>query len=283
MRLGIKTNWRDVDAMAAIAKRHGATVLEYQMLTGDLERHAEEAFDAFAPYRDAFELRVHQPECALDAAGQRFFLDPASPEARERDASTAALAEVARHAMHLRARGLVLHVGGTVTTARPAGGRREAFLDSLEDLPRHVPIFVENMPPVYMNEQFIGAGAGSPMWARDAAGLQAVVAQVDGFTLDVSHAWLTGGRANLDDFLTTLGPQTRHVHLNGTRLARGPKGGEGTPLDDSDYGPETWQRVLAAVHPDAVIVPEIFDGHLEGGRAFDHALGLLAPLVNGGR
>lgn len=265
MKLGLKAHWRDVDAMVAIAKKHGATALEYQMLLGDLEAsNAQSAFEAFLPHRDAFELRIHQPEF-FAFEGQTTFLDISSPDAAIRDASVAFLAECARHAMELRAKALIIHPGGL--WRGNVGGGPDILRHSLQDFPRHVKLLLENMP-------YFGPDGDFPAAFRVPAGLLAVDDLVDGFVLDISHAYLAvpdGSEAVVRAFVKELGPRVMHVHANGSRGGVGPSG-EGTPFTDSDYGEVLVREVLAGVSPDAVVVPEILDGHLDGAKKFDDGL-----------
>lgn len=281
VKLGVKVHWRDVDAMAAIAERHGATVLEYQMLPGDLEEHAQEAFDALLPYRGRFELRVHQPE-VFRAGDGLHFLDISSPDPALRDESLRVLGEVARHAMELRAKALIVHPGGIWLPGR-IGGSAELLRASLQDLPKHVRILLENMPEHYDLRSFGGAleSGHSPAAFRIPKGLLAVEDLVDGYVLDVSHAYLAVRQGSVDvvrAHLRDLGPRILHVHANGSRAGRGADG-EGTPFTDSDYGEDLVREVLRGVAPDAVVVPEIMNGHRDGGRLFDDGLAFLRRLL----
>lgn len=312
-RLGIKTSWRDVAAMAALARKHDARVLEYQMLPGDLERHSKEVFDAFLPYRREFELRVHQPE-TYEHDGQLTFLDISSPDPAARAHSLAHLGECARFAMELRAKALIIHPGG-IWVGGPAersaaggpaqrrredpsgpgpegrvgiwhdgevGGSPELLRDSLLDLPKHVKVFLENMPHFYDARSFAALKSGhSPAGFRIPGGLKQVDDLVDGYVLDISHAFLAvpqGSEAVVRAFLRELGARILHVHANGSRRGIG-SAGEGTPFSDSDYGAQLVREVLSGVSPGAVIVPEIMDGHLDGGRKFDEGLAFLRPLL----
>lgn len=278
-RWGIKAHWRDVDAMAALLERRGGNVLEYQMLPGDLEENAERALDAFLPYRGRFELRVHQPDVYLHE-GKRRFLDPASVDPEERERSARALGEVARHAMELRAKALIIHPGG-IWRRGEVGGSPELLRKTLQDLPRHVPFLLENMPET-IGLSGVGLESGwSPAAFRIPAGLAAVDDLVDGFVLDVSHAYLAvpqGSTAVVRAFLRDLGPRIKHVHANGSRGGVG-TAGEGTPFSDSDYGHDLLQEVLSSVAADAVIVPEIMDGHRDGGRLFEEGFAHLQDLA----
>ena len=279
MRLGIKVHWRDVAQMADIARKHGATVLEYQMLAGDLEHHADAARDALMPYRDEFELRVHQPEGYLAEDGVARFLDIASPDAEERARSTRVLGEVARHAMELRAEALIVHPGGIWRGA--VGGGWELLRDSLEDVPRHVKLLMENMPWFYDTRSIPGVPPGeSPAAFRMPDGLARVDDLVDGYVLDISHAYLCVDQGSLEmprRFVQMLGPRILHVHANGSRAGIGPMG-EGTPLADSDYGDDYLRALLAPLVERAVVVPEIMGGHKDGGALFDAGLAHLRAL-----
>lgn len=279
MRLGVKVHWRDVDAMAALARRHGATVLEYQMLPGDFERHRERAFDAFLPYRGEFELRVHQPD-AYEHEGRLRRLDPASPDEDERARSTALAGEMMRHAMEMRAKAFILHPGGVAR--EPAGwGSPDALAESLGDLPRHVRVLLENMPWFNACESMDERDGLSAPWTTTPEGLARFADQVDGFVLDLSHAFLArdeGDEAHVRAFARTLGPRILHVHANGSR-ARIAHQGEGTPFSDSDYGAPLVRDVLARISPNAVVVPEIKDGHRHGGARFDAGLAFLRAAM----
>lgn len=279
MRLGIKAHWRDVDAMAAIAERHGAKVLEYQMLPGDLEAHREDALEAFLPYRESFELRVHQPEGYVHAEGIRF-LDVSSRDPEERHRSAAVLAECARHAMELRAKALIVHPGGLWRGLEP-GGNPHLLRDSLQDVPKHVRLLLENMPEHYEMRSFPGEPeARCPASFRVPQGLAQVDDLLDGYVLDVSHAYLAAHAGSLEvprAFVRQLGPRIRHVHANGSRSGQG-GAGEGTPFTDSDYGADYLRELLTALPHDTVIVPEIMHGHRDNGRLFDEGLSFLRAL-----
>ena len=279
MRLGVKVHWRDVERMAALAGRHGATVLEYQMLPGDLEANRELAEEALRPYRGRFELRVHQPEGYLHEGRMRF-LDPSAYDPEERARSAAFLGECARHAMELGAKALLVHPGGVWRGAEP-GGNPLLLRDALQDVPRHVRILLENMPAHYEMRSFPGEPtAATPATFRLPQGLAQVDDLVDGYVLDVSHAYLAAAAGTLEVprlFVRELGARIRHVHASGSRGGLGPQG-EGTPFDDSDYGAEFLRELLSGLPDDVVVVPEIMDGHQEDGRRFDEALAFLRTL-----
>lgn len=272
MRLGVKAHWKDVAAMAALAGRHGAGVLEYQMLPGDLEAHAEAALEAFAPYRSRFELRVHQPDAFLDDAGALAHLDIASPDRAVREASARALRAVAAHAEALGATALIAHPGGI--WRGNVGGGVELLRASLEGFPRRVPLLLENMPCFYAARWSADVELGAPPAAfRMPQGLARVDDLVDGYAFDVSHAYLCvagGSREMPRAFVRDLGARIRHVHASGSRAHVGPDG-EGTPFSDSDYDAAFVRELVAALPPDVVVVPEIMHGHRDGGRGFEDA------------
>lgn len=273
MRIGVKTHWRDVEAMVALADRFGATALEYQMLVGDVERDWAEPLEAFGPYLDRFEVRVHQPE-RIELAGARVLLDPASADERVRTASVEALRTSIAIARELGATGFVLHPGG-VHEPGEVEGARDVFRRSLRELPRHVPLLLENMPRHY------GPTGRSATWAQRAEDLLALADDVDGFTLDTSHAYLvepSGDLANVRDLARRLGSRVRHVHACGSRPGLGQRG-EGTPFAGSDYGVDLVAEVVRHAHPDVVVVPETMDGHKDGGRLYAEDLALLAPAL----
>ncbi len=277
MRLGIKAHWRDVDTMVEIADRHGATVLEYQMLPGDLETHRETAAHAFAPYKDRFTLRVHQPEVYLGADGIRHFLDISSPRIEERAASVAILTDVAAFAKGLGAENLIIHPGG-VWFGETQGGHPVFLQDSLKNLQREIPVLLENMPAHYDVQTLDARPVGiSPAAFRIPQGLLAVESEVDGYVLDVSHAYLAVENGSLEvprALARDLGHRITHVHANGSRGGKGGLG-EGTPFSDSDYGVDFVKELLTHLPDDVVVVPEIMDGHKDGGALFDAAFAAL--------
>lgn len=279
MRLGIKVHWRDVERMVEIAERHGVEVLEYQMLPGDLEANQDMAREAFLPYRGRFELRVHQPEGYLHEGRMRF-LDVATPDDEERARGAAVLGECARHAMELRAKALVVHPGG-VWRDPDVGGNPDLLRESLQDVPRHVKLLLENMPEHYDLRSLPGIPSGrSPAAFRLPRGLMKVDDLVDGYVLDVSHAYLAAHAGSLEvprHFVKEMGARIRHVHANGARGGRGGDG-EGTPFSDSDYGADFLREILSALPRDVVVVPEIMHGHRDGGRLFDEGLAFLRAL-----
>ncbi len=279
MRLGIKAHWRDVDAMVALADKHSATVLEYQMLPRDLEEARNRAFTAFLPYRERFELIVHQPEAFL-LDGEMTFLDIASPDDTIRAKSAEALGECARHAMEMEATALIIHPGGI--WRGNVGGGSEYLRDSLEDIPRHVKFYLENMPWFYDTRSIPGVESGiSPAAFRMPDGLKRVDDLVDGYVLDVSHAYLAVEQGTLEVgrlFAKELGARIKHVHANGSRAACG-AAGEGTPFTDSDYGAPYLRELLSNLADDTVVVPEIMDGHKDDGVLFDHAFQFLKSEV----
>ncbi len=276
MRLGIKAHWRDVDAMVAVADRHGARVLEYQMLPGDLEKHRAEATRAFAAHQDRFEIRVHQPETYL-ADGVPHFLDISSPRVAERAPSVAVLTDVAAFAKELDASALIIHPGGN-WVGDEAGGSPLILRDSLENLARDMPVLLENMPWFYDIRTLPGAIRGHPPAAfRTPSGLARVDDLVDGYVLDISHAYLAVESGSLEvprAFVKELGARITHVHASGARGGIGGEG-EGVSFDASDYDVAFVHELLANLHDDVVVVPEIMDGHADGGKGFDDALRAL--------
>jgi N-acetylneuraminate synthase len=87
---------------------------------------------------------------------------------------------------------------------------------------------------------------------------------------DISHSALTCNHfgLDLDDFTAQIAPYTAHLHLGDAKGVNG----EGLQIGDGDLDFDRLGAVLAAGCPKASFIPEIWQGHKNGGEGFWIAL-----------
>jgi len=93
---------------------------------------------------------------------------------------------------------------------------------------------------------------------------------------DISHSRLTSNHYNLDfyEFAKLLGPITGHLHI-GDALGLN---GEGLQIGEGDIDFEKLISILDVYCPDASFIPEIWQGHKNGGEGFWAALDKLENI-----
>lgn len=94
---------------------------------------------------------------------------------------------------------------------------------------------------------------------------------------DISHTRLTCNHLGLDfyDFARKIAPFTAHLHL-GDALGLN---GEGLQIGDGDIDFVRLGGILRSGCPDASFIPEIWQGHKNGGEGFWHALEKLEGVL----
>ena len=94
--------------------------------------------------------------------------------------------------------------------------------------------------------------------------------------LDVSHSKLTCNHFGISfaDFVRKVGPHVAHLHMgDAARLD-----GEGLQIGEGEIDFEELSRILKEVCPNAPFIPEIWQGHKDGGSAFWVALDKLQAI-----
>ena len=91
--------------------------------------------------------------------------------------------------------------------------------------------------------------------------------------LDTSHSKLacTEHHWSFSEFLRVLGPYTSHLHIADASGVDG----EGLQVHEGEIDFPAMGAILREVAPDASFIPEIWQGHKNGGEAFWRALELL--------
>ena len=87
---------------------------------------------------------------------------------------------------------------------------------------------------------------------------------------DISHSMLTCNHFNLDfyDFAETVAPFTSHLHLGDASGVNG----EGLQIGDGEIDFVKLSKILNEHCPEASFIPEIWQGHKNGGEGFWVAL-----------
>jgi N-acetylneuraminate synthase len=88
--------------------------------------------------------------------------------------------------------------------------------------------------------------------------------------LDVSHSYLCCNHFGLDfyDFVTIVAPFTAHIHMGDAKGLNG----EGLQIGDGDIDFCRLGKILKLGCPEATFIPEIWQGHKNGGEGFWVAL-----------
>lgn len=96
-------------------------------------------------------------------------------------------------------------------------------------------------------------------------------------TFDTSHSRLTCNHAGTDfyEFAERIAPITAHVHLGDAKGLNG----EGLQIGDGDLDFTRMGKILRAGAPNASFIPEIWQGHKNGGEGFWIALERLEPVL----
>jgi len=95
--------------------------------------------------------------------------------------------------------------------------------------------------------------------------------------VDVSHIALTCNHFGIDfyDFSTRIAPISAHLHLGDARGVNG----EGLQVGEGELDFKSLGDILNAHCPDASFIPEIWQGHKNGGEGFWIALERLEPYL----
>jgi sialic acid synthase SpsE/sugar phosphate isomerase/epimerase len=268
---GIPVRYHD---LASLADQSNFDLLEFHLSYRDLEADPGQYLD-----RDFdMDLVVHAPELF---AGDHV-LDLCSADARYRETSIRWLSSVVDITRALQARfkraarpRIVINAGGfTQDKPLPVESRVRCYASILEALAqldlRGVEIIPQTMPPFPWH---FGGQRYQNLFV-DAVETREFCEQNDyRVCLDISHSKLACNyhKWSFDDFVRTVGPVTAHLHVADASGADG----EGLQIGSGDIDIPALGRVLHEVAPRASFIPEIWQGHKNGGQGFWRALDLL--------
>lgn len=265
---GVPVRYHDI---AALAGASNFDLFEFHLSYKDLE----EEIGRFLTRRFDYDLVVHAPELF---SGDHI-LDLCAPDRGYRKRSVAELRRVIDITRRLRdyfcrpgKPRIIVNVGGfTQDKALPQEARRERYdmvLDSLRALDTaDVEILPQTMPPfpwhfggqryqnLFIDPEEIDAFCS-------VAGMRVC--------LDTSHSKLacTYNKWSFLEFIRTVGPHTAHLHIADACGVDG----EGLQIGEGEIALAEMGSALAVHAPTASFIPEIWQGHKNGGEGFWIAL-----------
>lgn len=259
MKFGLKVHHTDVDMLLGLYPE----ALEYVLLENDLSGGWGKP-----PHYDG-PIVVHAPEKYMDGR----LLDLASEEETHRRRAIELLKRAIDVSAKLGASSLVCHPGGIYITQREVD--TIWLIESMQELSDHnagrVDLLLENMPGIYWND-------GSQWTANvfnDWKQIRDILKEIDmGMCLDVCHARLFCTSKGIDfiSYIKVLKPFVRHIHIAD---ALG-DAGEGIQIGDGELD---FKAVLSSLKGlDVIAVPEILNGHKDGGAGFKIARNRLARM-----
>jgi sialic acid synthase SpsE/sugar phosphate isomerase/epimerase len=245
--------------------------LEFHLSYRDLELVDKQYFPRELPIG----LVVHAPELF---AGDHV-LDLCSPDESYRSQSVEHMQRVLDKTRSLRQyfkcpnpTGVVTNVGGfsidRALTSSERAARRETLKRSLRELDTtDCAVWPQTMPPYpwhFGGQRFHNLFVE----AKEVAELCEELSL--GLCLDTSHTKLACNtlKHSFDNFVELVGPYTRHLHIGDAAGLDG----EGLQIGEGDIDFVTLYRQLDALCPDATFLPEIWQGHENGGEGFWVAL-----------
>lgn len=276
---GVPVRWHDYRAMLA---KTNMTMLEYHLSYKDLEAKLEDWFE------DVLDIDyvVHAPELF---AGDHV-LDLASPNEAYRARSIAELqrtVDVSRALKHWHSRAripaIIVNMGGfsqlgpLPVNDRPALYRRieeslaQLNLEGVEIIPQTMPPFPWHFGGQSYHNLFIDADEIVDFCQRNKMRI----------CFDVSHSQLACNHngVSMKEFCEKVGPYTRHLHIVDAKGIDG----EGLQIGEGMVDFAMLADVLDAECPDASFVPEIWQGHKDGGAGFWFALDKLEKWMGRSR
>ena len=274
--MGIPVRYHDLDSLRA---RSNFDFLEFHLSYKDLDED-ETAF--FTSPLD-MDLIVHSP----DLFDNDHLLDLSSPDDSYREVSIGHLQRVVDLTRRLdqwfekssRPK-IVVSVGGFTQNAPvDQSERRERYervIESLNKLDQtRVEILPQTMPPFpwyFGGQRFMNLFIDPDEIAEFCKTNDYRVC------LDTSHSKLacTNHHWSFSSFIGTVGPHVGHLHLGDASGVDG----EGLQILDGDIDWKMLSQQLATLAPDTSFIPEIWQGHKNGGEGFWRALELLEPYFS---
>jgi sugar phosphate isomerase/epimerase len=265
LRLGLKSSVKDVNVISEL----GPAFLETFIFPRDLiELKIDELVQRFGA--SGLPVVVHVPEYHGDV-----FVDLASDDPSVRKSSIEAVNLSIKLADALGSPHIVLHPGGISENGldRPKAIKR--LRKALEEL-SYERFYLENMPWFYFKARrtpgkTVQVKSNIMIAPEDYA---IVLDNIAGMTLDICHGFLSTKKGSMKNLLALFDAYPklpRYLHLSD---AKAPDG-EGLQLGDGqiDLGP-VYDR-LRKNGKDWWGIPEIMDGHRNGGSGFAKALKIL--------
>lgn len=261
-----------------LLQRAAPDFLEFHLSYRDLELQDDAFFSGVLDMG----LVVHAPELF---AGDHV-LDLCSPDDEYRARSLQEMRKVIEKTMSLRRffrtsgkTGIVTNVGGfsldRALTPSEKNLRRQRLKDSLKSLDlQDCEIWPQTMPPFpwhFGGQRFHNLFVEADEIVELCQDLRL------GICLDISHSKLACNnlRRSFDNFVGQVAPFTRHLHVADASGLDG----EGLQIGEGEIDFMTLFRQLDRLAPQAIFLPEIWQGHENDGEGFWSALDRLANLL----
>ncbi len=275
LRWGVPVRYHD---FRAYQQRISPDLFEFHLSYSDMELDPGQFLDG--PYD--MDFVVHAPELF---AGSRL-MDLASPDNRLRQESIAETERVIAITRRLKAyfpstaRPLIVaNIGGFTMDAPLAASAVDAcyarFAESLLALDlADVELIPQTMAPFPWH-------FGGQRYQNLFVTIDDIVARCQQYQLrmcfDISHARLACNHLGVDfyDYARRIAPITAHLHLGDAEGVNG----EGLQIGEGDIDFSRLCRILQEGCPDASFIPEIWQGHKNGGEGFWTALAQLEGLL----
>lgn len=268
---GIPVRYHDIKLLS---NRSNFDLLEFHLSYQDLEENEESFFEAPLD----LDYVVHAPELFKND----HVLDLCSLNPGYRDASIKNLEKVIEVTKRLRKFFLkskrpriVVNMGGFTQDEPMAiaerNSRYDLIADSLSRLDLSaVEIIPQTMPPFpwhFGGQRFQNLFIDADEIVKFCKSYNLNIC------LDISHSKLACNHFdwNLSKYLKTVGPYISHMHLADAEGVDG----EGLQIGQGDIDFSAVGLLLNAVAPDASFIPEIWQGHKDGGREFWEAFDIL--------
>jgi sialic acid synthase SpsE/sugar phosphate isomerase/epimerase/CBS domain-containing protein len=268
---GIPVRWHDYRAMV---EQSNLDLLEYHLSYKDMDANLGDWFDPPLPVGFA----VHAPELFKGD----HILDLASPDPAYRERSIAELQRVVDLTRALKTwhpateRPVIITNMGGFSTARalPVADRPTLYARIEEALSRidaeGVEIIAQTMPPFPWH---FGGQSYHNLFMDPDEILAFCRRNAMRVCLDISHSQLACNQFSwsMSEFCEKVGPVTAHLHIVDAQGVDG----EGLQIGEGMVDFAAVARILSRTCPDASFIPEIWQGHKDGGAGFWFALDRL--------
>lgn len=259
MKFGLKVHHSDIASLIDMRPE----ALEFALFYGDLDGSWVKSIEFDGP------IVLHMPEKFADGS----LVDLASPDAGKRSAAVDILKRTIDLARAMGAESVVCHPGGI--RAAPEFVDQGPLLNSMRELIAYnrgmTRLLLENMPDIYW---YKGVLHSSCLFKRKDE-IAAILDELNiGLCIDLCHAKLYCNAMGEDYllYLKTLKPYIRHIHVSDARGSSM----EGVQIGEGEIDFASLAALLADVG--AAAVPEIQDGHKDGGGGFRTAARRLRKI-----
>jgi N-acetylneuraminate synthase len=265
---GVPVRYHDLNTMAGLSN---FDLLEFHLSYKDMEEDEKDYFERVLD----MDIIVHAPELFQGD----HLLDLCSPDVKCRALSIQNLRRVIEVTKRLQKwflraeRPRIIVNAGGFTQDKPLekaerGARYDMILESLSQIDLSgVEIIPQTMPPFPWH--FGGQRYQNLFMDPDET---AEFCSANGFRvcLDTSHSKLACNHHHwsFSEFLKKVGPYTAHLHIADASGVDG----EGLQINEGDIDFPAMGRDLRDVAPNASFIPEIWQGHKNGGEGFWRAL-----------